>query len=455
MKRWGRGILVIVVTLFSAFGVQAQMDNLTNLSVEWMRMPARNAALDSADIVVYNPAGLVKLADGWHLNLGNQSLFRHPQHSFDLHFGKGEQTFEQEKSDPLLPNLYAAYKKGRWALYAGFYISGGGAVADYPNGSLTTELIGLQTLFSPAPDGFGVPPGTLLFDLYSAATNQSLKASSYYLTFTVGGAYAFSDAFSLSLGLRYLNATNKTEAGLTLTDSPLSLPDLPFLFDTKDKASGLGAVIGLNWTATPKLTLAAHYESAIKLDFETTVDTDDFGIAVNGAKSRRDLPAVLYLGAGYQVGPKLLLLADFNYYFQKSANWGATEVAGMEMKWADFAGDCTAAGIGVAYQAGKNWLLSAGAVYTHNMFKDKELYYTRLGEFEAPKNSNWNLGAGFARRLTDKLKLNVAVGATFWQDATVKSLSAEAFQAVNPFLDPLVKIKARAYSVTVGLNLDL
>jgi len=42
---------------FVLFGLSsrlpAQMDNLTNLSVEWMRMPARNAASDSADIVVY------------------------------------------------------------------------------------------------------------------------------------------------------------------------------------------------------------------------------------------------------------------------------------------------------------------------------------------------------------------------------------------------------------------
>ena len=66
------------------------MDNLTNLSVEWMRMPARNAASDSTDLVVYNPAALVHLGDGFHFNLGNQTLLRKPKHTYDLQFGAGD-----------------------------------------------------------------------------------------------------------------------------------------------------------------------------------------------------------------------------------------------------------------------------------------------------------------------------------------------------------------------------
>src|SRR5512136_2185629 len=68
----------VLSAAFVLFGLAAllpaQTDNLTNLSVEWMRMPARNAASDDADIVVYNPAALVRLAEGFHFNLGNQSL---------------------------------------------------------------------------------------------------------------------------------------------------------------------------------------------------------------------------------------------------------------------------------------------------------------------------------------------------------------------------------------------
>ena len=63
--------------------------------------------------------------------------------------------------------------------------------------------------------------------IFTRAPGQYLKASSYYLTGTLGGAYAFTDALSASFGLRYISAVNKTKMGLTLTDSPLGYPDQP------------------------------------------------------------------------------------------------------------------------------------------------------------------------------------------------------------------------------------
>ena len=129
MKKTITAAMAVSALLFLSAPLPAQMDNLTNLSVEWMRLPARNAASDSADIVVYNPAALVRLPEGFHLNLGNQTLMRKPSHTYDFGLGAGERTFSQEGIDPFLPNFYAAYTKGKWAVYGGVYISGGGAVA--------------------------------------------------------------------------------------------------------------------------------------------------------------------------------------------------------------------------------------------------------------------------------------------------------------------------------------
>ncbi len=136
----------------------AQMDNLTNLSVEWMRMPARNAASDSTDIVVYNPAALVRLGEGFHFNLGNQSLLRKPSHTYDFGLGAGARTFSQDGIDAFLPNFYAAYSKDKWALYGGLYISGGGAVADYPHGSISTDLISMMVLYPRCWTNSASPP---------------------------------------------------------------------------------------------------------------------------------------------------------------------------------------------------------------------------------------------------------------------------------------------------------
>jgi len=447
MKKFSVMMIAMTALFCLSATLPAQMDNLTNLSVEWMRMPARNAASDSADIVVYNPAALVRLGEGFHFNLGNQSLLRKPSHTYDFGLGAGPRTFSQDGIDPLLPNFYAAYCKDKWAVYGGLYISGGGAVADYPQGSIATDLVSMMVLGSPVLDEYGQPTGYLYGDIYQGTKDQFLKASSYYLTATVGGAYSFSDSLSASFGLRYLNAVNKTKMGTTLAYSPLDYPDQALAIDSKDKANGMGVVLGVHFAATPKLDLSAHYESKVKLDFETTVNKDDIGLAVDGAKSRRDLPAVLYLGAGYRWNDKLQMLVDFNYYFQTGADWGPSMIEGMESTgWSELAGDCYAAGVGFSYKLCERLKVSAGTVFTKFLFKDKELYYTRLGEFEAPKGDNWNNGIGFAYKTCKKVTLNLALGGTFWK---TKVISAAAFSGIP------VKVKAYAYSLSVGANIDL
>jgi len=428
-------VVAAAAVLLLCAPLAAQMDNLTNLSVEWMRMPARNAASDSADIAVYNPAALVRLADGFHVNIGNQSLMRKPSHTYDFGLGGGERSFGQDGIDAFLPNFYASYNKDKWAVYGGVYISGGGAVANYPDGSLFTDLISTWMVSGYYYDYF-----------YTQVKDQFLKASSYYLTGMIGGAYAFTESFSASLGLRYINAVNTMKTGFTLTDPQLVLPDLPLSFDGKDKASGLGWVLGLHYAAGAKLDLAAHYESKVKLDFETTVNQDDIGLALPGAKSRRDLPAALYLGAGYRWSGKLQMLVDFNYWFQTAADWGKTTVNEVETNWADLAGDCYAAAIGFAYELNDRLKLSAGTVFTNFLFKDRDRYFSRVGEAEAPKGDNWNCGIGLAFKACPRLTVNLALGGTFWKKQTI------AEQFVLPYT---VEVKARAYSISIGANIDL
>ncbi|MDO9264564.1 MAG: hypothetical protein Q7U02_11405, partial [Desulfosalsimonadaceae bacterium] len=75
---------MLLFLLCGASTVLAQIDQLSNISPEWIRTGNRNAATDSTDIVLYNPAGLPEMSEGIHLNFGNQSLFRSPEHSYNL-----------------------------------------------------------------------------------------------------------------------------------------------------------------------------------------------------------------------------------------------------------------------------------------------------------------------------------------------------------------------------------
>ena len=62
-------VLVSVPLAFSAIVTNS------NQSIQYYRMLARNASTD-VDAVFYNPAGLVKLADGFHLSIQNQSIWQ-------------------------------------------------------------------------------------------------------------------------------------------------------------------------------------------------------------------------------------------------------------------------------------------------------------------------------------------------------------------------------------------
>jgi hypothetical protein len=51
-------------------------DNKTNWSVEYIRTLNRNAATDSADIVMYNPAGVMKMEDGLYGNVSAHYILK-------------------------------------------------------------------------------------------------------------------------------------------------------------------------------------------------------------------------------------------------------------------------------------------------------------------------------------------------------------------------------------------
>src|ERR1035437_7702807 len=111
----------------------------TNHSVHFLRNQARDASTE-IDAVYTNPAGLTFLTDGFHLSLTNQSVYqtRTITSTFDpfAAFNGGDQTktFEGTASAPVVPSFQFAYKKNRYAISAGFAITGGGGKAVFNHG---------------------------------------------------------------------------------------------------------------------------------------------------------------------------------------------------------------------------------------------------------------------------------------------------------------------------------
>jgi long-chain fatty acid transport protein len=424
---------ILPMLLFSGV-LNAQMDNLANLSAKWIRSTVRNATLDGgADMVNFNPAGLALLNDGIYLSLSNQTMFRHPQHSFNL--GMGEKTYEQDGMDPFVPMFYAAYKKNKIAVSSGMYISGGGGSAKYPNGSVNTTLLGYSMIPS-INLGYGTD--------YTTIKDENLKGSSFYLTVPLALSYAITDKISVSAGARYVHGINNTKAGLTFTGGLAS--DYVLNVDYKTTANGVGGVFGVNYKVTEKLNMAIHYETKVKLDFKADVKEGTYELVEDGSKSRRDLPAVLNTGISYNITDNFIAAADFNWYFQKNADWGTmTDPRNAhEKEVSKVAGDVYTANLGFFYRINK-LQLSAGGSYTAFKYDDMELYYTNMGVYETIKYDNLSIGLGTGYKVSEKVEIDLGIARTIWKDKTVQSILGNI----------PVELEDKSYVIALGVDFRL
>ena len=421
------------ITIASVLESKAQIDNRINFSPEWVRSGIRNAATDAADVAVFNPGGVTSLPVGFHLGLGNQSLFRSPEHSYTI--ADVEVSHKQDGSDPIFPSVYLAYNQGKWALTGGLFVSGGGATANFPNGSFSTELIGLMAVM-----------GSM--GAYTVAADQYMEASSFYLTTMFGGAYKINDKISLGANVRYIAAQNSTKAGFTLTGSPIMLPDMPIVIDTEAEASSFAASFGVFITPTEKLSIAARYDLMAPLDFKTSVNKDDAGLFEDGGKANRDLPAVLALGVNYKVTDKFRVELDYNYFFQTQADWEKSSMVTQERGISAMAGDAYSYALGLEYDLTEKLLFSIGGLYTVMDFQDKDGYYTSLGAFETVPGDNFSLNTGVRYKITDKIAVNAGVSNVMWEkDQEVQALMLQP-------MDVKVKTNNKMTAFGIGLNVS-
>lgn len=169
----------------------------TNQSASFIRMPARDAAF-GIDAVYYNPAGLVKLNNGFHISLSNQFITqtRKIESTFP---GMNRNEFEGGVTAPLFPTVYAAYKKDRFAVSFGFNPIGGGGSALYEEGLPSFEM--QPSMIPAALTAGGVPTTDYSFD-------TRFEGSSVFYGFQGGITYQIHDEISLFAGARYVTISN-------------------------------------------------------------------------------------------------------------------------------------------------------------------------------------------------------------------------------------------------------
>lgn len=119
----------------------------TNQHAAFLRMLSRGATTE-IDGALSNPAGLAFLPkDGFHVGLSIQSAYqtRNIDANFMTYNGVSatgptvadkpfEKYYEGTAAAPVIPSLFAAYKKGEWTISGFFAITAGGGKASFDDG---------------------------------------------------------------------------------------------------------------------------------------------------------------------------------------------------------------------------------------------------------------------------------------------------------------------------------
>ncbi|MCK5116585.1 MAG: hypothetical protein KAR44_08280 [Candidatus Aegiribacteria sp.] len=403
-------VTLVLVTLCVGITSASNIDYLTNRSVNYFRNFARNPATDGADLVSYNPAGLVFLDEGFHFSFGNQFLLKdYAIDAVPFWDTTSVKTYESTEPTLFLPDLYAVYRTGDWALFGAFTVPAGGGSLDYKEGVYVIPLLetGYQQAIHMSP-------------YYFALMNEgSIKPSSEYLAGTIGASFAASDMFSFALAGRYTSAKKvyDGQADFTIffpdsTGVPVPVGTSSRVLNVEKTATGFNGIISVDVVPVENLNIALRYETSTALDFETAVIENSWGaaflpdssFAVEGFKQRRDLPAILAGGVSYQFSPAFKLSTTFNYYFVEDV--AEDSLNGIDVNYENGLD----IGIGIDYQVSPRIL--AGIAFLRSDLGGSDSTYT---DFEY--NLNYNaIGGGIRYTVTDNFALTLAGGHNFYEE---------------------------------------
>lgn len=394
---------------FLSYAFAGGIDNLQNFSARYSGTGSRNAALDGADIVAYNPAGIAWQEDGITIEVDIQFISKDFVHNYTQTHPSQDVTKDQNEPS-IIPSMFVVYKKDKLGLFGSLTVVAGGGKASYDNGNYVTDQI---------EQGFVALTGSTVA---GNIENERIEAESQYLAFTTGGTYRFSDKFSTGAGIRFVQAEKKIDASANIDNLLIGAGAL----NGQDYSDGLeggyeqtdesfGFVLSANYAHSKDLLFALRYESKIELGFDTEItDTStnlgkstlaSLGIE-DGKKYSRDLPAVFGLGISYNASEKLNLNTSFTYYFQEQADWYAYDSATSTAFQLDSkVNNGFDLGLSATYSVNDRLRLSCGYMYTDTGF-DAEDFDLQARMSPALNANTYLLGAGFD--ISEKSTINLS-----------------------------------------------
>jgi len=193
---------IATVGMLMIFGVVFAGGLLTNgnQSAQYIRMLSRNASTNY-DAVYFNPAGLMKMENGFFVAINSQTLFQTKSIMSGYPY-LNDAYYEGKVTVPVFPTGFAIYKMDKFAFSLGFGPNSGGGSAEYSEGLPSFE----KTISSLVPGLAGL--AKLNQNVTNYKVDISFKGESIFWGIQGGASYKISDMFSVYGGARYVPATN-------------------------------------------------------------------------------------------------------------------------------------------------------------------------------------------------------------------------------------------------------
>jgi len=411
-------------TILAFAGMTAYAGGLmtnTNYHIAFDRMFARGATTE-IDAAYSNPAGLAWGHEGWQLSLNFQKPWqmRNIEASVPGYLGSDfNKKYEGVASAPIVPALFASYKKNRLAISGMIGIVGSGGFVEYEEGIPMFE-VPLRALLAQA----GVMPNAYA---YSA----NMKGKQYIYGAQVNVAYRINDYFSAAIGLRgnYYDGYNRGFVNASIPTGNVDLIDLQL--DCIQRGFGVAPIVSIDYHNGP-LTIAARYEFRTKISTENDTkqlsarikNTDpetagmmpyiegamalsQFGDKVaayqDGTEVRYDMPSLLVAAVGYEFTPKFRAALEYHFFDDKHA-----KMYGGREKTLDHGTHEILAG--VEYDINEKFTVSCGGQRTDYGISDA---YQQNTSFAC---DSYSVGLGGAWNINEKMRLNVSYFCSLYSD---------------------------------------
>ena len=361
------GILAIAA-LLSTGAYAASIDHIQTYTPEYLGNQSQNGMINKSS-VYYNPAGLVHLDNGTYFHIGAQLAVGHEKMDYN---GK------EYKADLLqyIPTLALYSVRDERTIFWTFGGLGGGGDLEYKDGVAGTAVV--PDILNKVASSLPLPEP--LKGLHFTDNGSSAEGKSLYGQTTLGRAWKVNDKLSMSIAGRAVLGMKKLKGDINVKSNSPLVKDIHADIDSDRTAWGLGAQIGFNYKATDRLNLAMRYDSRVKLNFKASGDETPATLTIlplpnnkvhfsdfypeykPGTKTRRDLPAILALGASYKVTDRWTTAISGNYYFNKDAKMD--RVAGTIKLSTPLGKDIVLKGLKPEYDNG--WEIALGNEYKLN-----------------------------------------------------------------------------------------